>query len=461
MANENEIRNNKEISQISEAFADDKLNRKTVAENFKNILLNADLNVFSVSAQWGGGKTYFIENLIKLMQDDSINILYNAWESDFYDSPLIPLFVELFAELEKYDNDKTCIKLLKSCKKFLKLICEKTTFQIGLKYKAFNCSANFDPNKKSKKSEYLEVKNEIQKLKNNLELIPQKLGKKIIIFVDELDRCNPIYAIKTLEIIKHLFGIPNIIFVLSVDKKQLENSVKRIFGTNVVVNGYLRKFIDVDFQLPDSSNEQLIHYHLHNSWNKIDKFIQSDRYYNYNLQRRIDRYYNYNLQRRIDSFGFARNMDVTQEQKLLSNLISNITSIFNFSARDIEKFFMRFNLFLDILSEKDVLLIEPSLLLNALAMFDIDEFNNYVNVKQLNKYLEINKVLPLWKGMFKDSYRTELFSNTDSSNQQKNLAIKLSSCLQKIRLLNIDEQEKYLQNYPSKIKFINNFDYNE
>ena len=450
MADENEMKNNKEVVQTLEPFADDKLNRKTVAENFKNVLLNTDLNVFSVSAQWGGGKTYFIENLIKLMQEDSINILYNAWESDFYDSPLIPLFVELFAKLEKYAYDKNFIKILKSCKKFLKLICEKTTFQIGLKYKAFNCSANFDPNKKSKKSEYLEVKNEIQKLKNNLELIPQQLGKKIIIFVDELDRCNPIYAIKTLEIVKHLFGISNIIFVLSVDKKQLENSVKRIFGTNDGdVNGYLRKFIDVDFQLPDTSNEQLIHYHLHNSWNKIDKFVKSDRYYNYNLQRRID------------SFGFARNMDVMQEQNVLSHLISEITNILEFSARDIEKYFMRFNLFLDILSEKDVLLIEPSLLLNALAMTDIDEFNNYVNVKQLNKHSEINKVLPLGRGMFKDSYRAELFSITDSGNQRKDLAIKINSCLQKIRVINIDEQEKYLQNYPTKIKFINNFDYNE
>lgn len=346
MADENEMKNNKEVVQTLEPFADDKLNRKTVAENFKNVLLNTDLNVFSVSAQWGGGKTYFIENLIKLMQEDSINILYNAWESDFYDSPLIPLFVELFAKLEKYAYDKNFIKILKSCKKFLKLICEKTTFQIGLKYKAFNCSANFDPNKKSKKSEYLEVKNEIQKLKNNLELIPQQLGKKIIIFVDELDRCNPIYAIKTLEIIKHLFGISNIIFVLSVDKKQLENSVKRIFGTNDGdVNGYLRKFIDVDFQLPDTSNEQLIHYHLHNSWNKIDKFVKSNRYFNYNLQHNSVSYATYQVP------------DYEKEQMYLSSFIAKIIVILKFSARDIEKFFMRFNLFLDILSEKDVLLM--------------------------------------------------------------------------------------------------------
>ncbi len=450
MADEIEMQNNKEVVQTTEPFADDKLNRKTVAENFKNVLLNTDLNVFSVSAQWGGGKTYFIENLIKLMQDDSINILYNAWESDFYDKPIIPLLVELFAKLEEYDLKTQLEEEIQKSKEFAKKICEKTSLQIGVNFGVLNCSANFDPSKKMIDSEYNELKNEIRSFKSKLKSIQEKLGKKIIIFVDELDRCNPMYAIKTLEIVKHLFGISNIIFVLSVDKKQLENSVKRIFGTNDGdVNGYLRKFIDVDFQLPDNSNEELIHYHLHNLWDKIDKFVKSDRYYNYNLQRRID------------SFGFARNMDVMQEQNVLSHLISEITNILEFSARDIEKYFMRFNLFLDILSEKDVLLIEPSLLLNALAMTDIEEFNNYVNVKQLNKYLEINKALPLWKGMFKDSYRIELNDYSGNTSQKKEFTLRLNNYLCNMISKNHIEQEKYLQNYPTKIKFINNFDYNE
>lgn len=115
MADKIEMQNNK-----TEAFADDKLNRKTVAENFKNILLNTDLNVFSVSAQWGGGKTYFIENLIKLMQEDSINILYNAWESDFYDTPIIPLLVELFAKLEEYDLKTQLEEDIQKSKEFAK-----------------------------------------------------------------------------------------------------------------------------------------------------------------------------------------------------------------------------------------------------------------------------------------------------------------------------------------------------
>lgn len=298
-------------------------------------------------------------------------------------------------------------------------------------------------------SEYKELKNEIKNFRNKLKNIQEKLGKKIIIFVDELDRCNPMYAIKTFEIIKHLFGISNIIFVLSIDKTQIENSVRRIFGTNEgEVNGYLRKFIDVDFQLPDSSNEQLIHYHLDNLWDKIDKFVKSDRYYNYNLQRYID------------SFGYPRDMEVNQEQKFLSHLISNITSILNFSARDVEKYFMRFNLFLDVLSEKDVLLIEPCLLLNALAMVNMDEFDNYIHNKQLTEYLEINKILPLWNGLFLEGYKEEIrnyTSNLSANNNPKTQnVLQLNGYLKQISN-SIDEKELYLQKYPDKIKFIQNF----
>ena len=168
------------------AFEDDKLERKAIAENFKSILLNTDLNVISVSAPWGGGKTYFIQNLIKLMENDSINILYNAWESDFYESPLIPLFVELFNELEKVDIKTKLEKDIKWSKKFAKNICKKSSFQVGVNLGAVNCAANFDPDKKMIDSEYIELKEKMQEFKSKLTSIQTKLNKKIIIFVDEL-----------------------------------------------------------------------------------------------------------------------------------------------------------------------------------------------------------------------------------------------------------------------------------
>lgn len=49
---------------------------------------------------------------------------------------------------------------------------------------------------------------------------------KIVFIIDELDRCRPDYALNLLEIIKHFFTVPNVHFVLGVNLRELENSVK-------------------------------------------------------------------------------------------------------------------------------------------------------------------------------------------------------------------------------------------
>lgn len=432
------------------AFEDDKLERKAIAENFKSILLNTGLNVISVSAPWGGGKTYFIQNLIKLMENDSINILYNAWESDFYESPLIPLFVELFNELEKVDSKTELEEDIKWSKEFAENICKKSSFQVGVNLGVVNCAANFDPDKKMIDSEYIELKEKMHEFKSKLTSIQTKLNKKIIIFVDELDRCHPMYTIKTLEIIKHFFGIPNIIFILSVDKKQIENSVRQIFGVNIgEENGYLRKFIDVDFQLPTLSMEQLAYYNLTQLWDKINKFIEDGRYYNYNLQMKRVAYATY------------LEPDYNKEQNYLSHLISEISKVLNFSARDIVKFFARLDLTLDILSEKDVLFIEPVILFNLLALKDIDEINNYTNLHSSTLIDKLNQILPIWRGIFFKSYKTEIENYhkqiSASNDTTRDNAIRINNLLKKLVSKDLREQELYIQNYPEKIKFIHNF----
>lgn len=74
--------------------------------------------------------------------------------------------------------------------------------------------------------------------------------KPLIIFVDELDRCRPTFAIEVLERIKHFFVTPNIIFVLAIDKMQLIESIRTVYGSNLNSLGYLKRFIDIEFSLP-------------------------------------------------------------------------------------------------------------------------------------------------------------------------------------------------------------------
>lgn len=425
---------------INEAFTDDLLNRKNIAEHFKQILLNTDVNVFSVVAPWGGGKSYFINNLVKLIEEDAISILYNAWESDFYNSPLIPLLVELLNKLENCAQTTELEKDIEWSKNFAQKICQSTSFQVGIDLGIVNCSANFDPTKKLTESEYLELKSKIQDFKMILQSIQEKLDKKIIIFIDELDRCHPIYTIKTLEVIKHFFGIPNIIFVLAVDKIQIENSVRTIYGINKgEENGYLRKFIDVEFQLPEYNSKEFIAIHLLKIWNKIENFINKGKYYHYKRRNNFD-----------------------DESIELCDFMFTLTNLFKLSLRDIEKLFMRIELTLDTLSENDVLLIEACIVFNVLAIYNTEDLDHYIDATGTGKIQDLNNViLPYWKGLFLNSYKREIdnfyrIGSTSLGTITSN-AIDLNNFLQNTISNNIIEQEEYLRDYPMKIKFINNF----
>jgi len=430
----------------TEAFFDDKLNRKEIAENFRKILLETNLNVYSVSAPWGGGKTYFIENLIKLFKDEAVCILYNAWESDFYDLPLIPLLVELLDKIETLSNYTELENDINWSKKFAKEFCEKTSFNIGFNTGIFNCSANFNANKKMKDSDYKTLKDSIREFKAKLEDITNKLNKKIIIFIDELDRCHPMYTIKTLEVIKHFFGIPNITFVLSVDKTQIENSVRTIYGINQgEENGYLRKFIDVDFQLPQVSTKQFVFFHLTLIWGKINYFIRENRYYNYQMKRKTD------------SFGYEKEIDILSEQDFLSTLISNCVDRLNFTPRDIEKFFFRFELVLDSLKRNDVLLIEPCILLNIISIYSAIDLDKYIGNGVNDVFSES---LPNWKCLFhtyKEVIITANRTGITSANTPMNNVLHLQKFLCANGINNMTIQEEYLKDYLMKIKFIENF----
>ena len=76
---------------------------------------------------------------------------------------------------------------------------------------------------------------------------PEDSSKPLLFFIDELDRCRPTFAIEMLERIKHLFDVKNMVFVLSIDKKQLEAITAAVYGERIDASEYLRRFIDLVF----------------------------------------------------------------------------------------------------------------------------------------------------------------------------------------------------------------------
>ncbi|MBS4539660.1 hypothetical protein GOQ27_14390 [Clostridium sp. D2Q-11] len=245
-----------------EPFKNDILNRKPIAENFTKIFNNMDGNlVVGIDAPWGTGKTTFIKMWKEYLAsiEDYKTIYFNAWENDDSDDPLLAIIYQLE---EQYNgkNDK-----IDNIKKYGAQLIKKTV-PIGLrlltngildvkdvKLGEFNESEFVDLAGKLGEVEYSKFKqskNAKSEFKKTLIEFQKEQNKKIIFFIDELDRCRPSFAIETLEKIKHLFDIDNYFFIISLDKQQLSCSISTLYGQDMDSLGYLRRFIDLDYSLP-------------------------------------------------------------------------------------------------------------------------------------------------------------------------------------------------------------------
>ncbi len=82
---------------------------------------------------------------------------------------------------------------------------------------------------------------------------------KLVIFIDDLDRCLPENAITVLESLKLFLGHGNCIFVLGMDHYVVEEGIKYRYTGKVNMSGrdYLDKIVQVPFFLPPVSYERL------------------------------------------------------------------------------------------------------------------------------------------------------------------------------------------------------------
>ena len=75
-----------------------------------------------------------------------------------------------------------------------------------------------------------------------------KTGHPLVFIIDELDRCRPTFAIELLERVKHIFDVPNMVFVFGINRDELCSSLQSVYG-EIDADVYLRRFFDMEFTL--------------------------------------------------------------------------------------------------------------------------------------------------------------------------------------------------------------------
>ena len=400
--------NNNDIKTLLE---DDPIGRKENLNTFmKLIYIQDDSNSIAINGKWGSGKTVFIKQCQYIInkieqnsQDDIIQkylnnlnsflkqkkkaeqeekqmeinqqrkavqkvneqkrqkeeetkiqkiraVYYDAWKYDNEVDPVVSLFSVLNDELEiqSIDNGELVGKIIN----FFSLLAP--IFFPRLANSIESIGKYFENNSKDKNITFDELLRQI---------IRKKSLDRLVIFVDELDRCSPTYAVKLLERIKHYFINTNITFVFGINIEELQFTIESYYGKGFNSYEYLDRFFNLIIQLPDPD---------------INSYLKF-----------IDNKY------RILKISYLFN-SLNGEDSVFYDTCNRVVKNFHFSMRQINHFYQDTNKIvyslLNVGSHNDdqlpiVIFILPIMI--AFKLTSLSEYEKFINMKSEQKLIDI------------------------------------------------------------------------
>lgn len=236
-----------------------------MAKKFINFLFSTEESIIALDSKWGNGKTFICKQAItiineshaqinqdvpnkdeyldipydSLMFNSSYSVYYNAWENDNDNDPMISFLYYLIKKLDfKFTSDKF--------KQFLKY------FLTSVIEKIFDGILKFSK-ETTKLEDILASVIDSETVKESISGLLKELKSEkcnqFVIFIDELDRYGPNYAIRVIEMLKQYILVPGITIICSADLNELSKSPQSLYGNEFNCYGYLDKIFDCRYEL--------------------------------------------------------------------------------------------------------------------------------------------------------------------------------------------------------------------
>ena len=243
---------------------------KDLVRFYDLILAQEGASSIAIDGRWGSGKTFFVKQSMLLinaknpmsdMDDEKkasivyalpfpkkaedmpenydVAVYYDAWENDNGTDPVLSLVYEIIKQLGinyAFDDNSNAFKLAGSV---LEALTGRNINGIIENLKSDN------PLTKIKEEKDLH-----ENIKNFFTELLVERGNRLVVFIDELDRCKPSYAVQLLERIKHYLYDDRITFVFSVNLGELQHTIKHYYGNTFDACRYLDRFFDMRISLP-------------------------------------------------------------------------------------------------------------------------------------------------------------------------------------------------------------------
>lgn len=268
------------VVNANDGFAKDAFERKPLGEALRNLIIKTNESlVISLDARWGEGKTTFVKMWQSMLAEAGVPSLYVDAFKDDYASDAFLMLASHISGFAAEHTDAANTAAFK--KKAAKLAVDVLSWSGKIGAKALTLGLVGD----AEIAALADIKDDlsdsigsaaekllleklgsseqdaalVSSFQTTLSQLPAKLrsneGNRLVIIVDELDRCRPTFAVELLERIKHLFSVPNVTFVLVMNKEQLEAALKAVYGVDLDAKTYLQKFITIEASLPKRSKK--------------------------------------------------------------------------------------------------------------------------------------------------------------------------------------------------------------
>lgn len=226
-------------------------------------------NMIALYGKWGSGKSTLMKYIgSELEKGDFKSLYFPAWE--FEKDENLPLSLTHFIINETgVSGEKVVNTFLRNASEVLKSIGKGVSLETEfLKFdmeKVIKSEEEYYQNEvKKNESKYTKTRDFKGEFKTIEKNIIKKVGKKkIIIFIDDLDRCEPENVLTLISSIKLFFTyVENVVFMFGCDKDAISKAVHHKYGDIVKADEYLEKVIDISFNMPNdiSINKLLNNY---------------------------------------------------------------------------------------------------------------------------------------------------------------------------------------------------------
>lgn len=204
-------------------FAEDLLDRRYHVEAVCRVLgRTGGSPLVILDGHWGSGKTAFVEMCRAHLEGIKVRtVVYNAWQAGYTTDPLLDLTA---AVANSWPEDSGLVGAARRVSTLRGWVDDQAAVNVELAMRGGHA---------------------VERLRNKLQQLVEDAGGRLVVLVDELDRCRPEFAVGTLEAARNVLSVEGVSVLVAAARDELRCAVEGLYGPGFGAERYLRRFADL------------------------------------------------------------------------------------------------------------------------------------------------------------------------------------------------------------------------